>query len=452
MDQTKPRVFLNRAEETAYDREQHRRQEGDTHGDILPFKKGEDGGIEWAWPQWVHDTINAVTLPKDSLTGYEASPEDVTDFALSTGAVGMGVSKALAPKADLGMFVGKRSKLTPEQEGLAYGAEMMDLRGEARKDIWEKTGWWKGPDKKWRTEIPDDTAEIEGVDDLFGIGASTNLRGDDIIRHPELKAHYPDLSAEQNVATIAGEPTVRGRYSQPWADDVGEYDNIFVAAPDYEGAKNVLLHELQHAVQSREGFSSGANAQAVDKNLKSIVAELPPEVVVYMRQKQRSVELKKDLDDISEAIEAGPDAETVNPYWFGFSKEHLVSTFKETAEQLESATGWTDKYRQVIDPIAEDMDSLFQVLNKKPFDLYQRNMGEAEARLVQKREKYTPEQRRAISPWDDYDVPEEELLDDDYWLTLRADVMETLAEYGYYDRTEEQQKAVYEALKGIHND
>lgn len=45
-----------------------------------------------------------------------------------------------------------------------------------------------------------------------------------------------------------------------------------------------------------------------------------------------------------------------------------------------------------------------------PRQAYQRLAGEAEARAVQKRLDYTPEQRRAIYPLDDYDVPLDELI------------------------------------------
>jgi hypothetical protein len=38
-------------------------------------------------------------------------------------------------------------------------------------------------------------------------------------------------------------------------------------------------------------------------------------------------------------------------------------------------------------------------------DSYQRSAGEAEARLVQKRLNYTPEQRQQIPPWTEFDVP-----------------------------------------------
>jgi hypothetical protein len=42
--------------------------------------------------------------------------------------------------------------------------------------------------------------------------------------------------------------------------------------------------------------------------------------------------------------------------------------------------------------------------------LYNRLAGEVEARTVQKRMDYTPEQRRSRPPWEDYDVPEDQQI------------------------------------------
>lgn len=42
--------------------------------------------------------------------------------------------------------------------------------------------------------------------------------------------------------------------------------------------------------------------------------------------------------------------------------------------------------------------------------VYRRLAGEAEARLVQKRMNYTPEMRRAVAPWQQFDVPVEQQI------------------------------------------
>ena len=44
------------------------------------------------------------------------------------------------------------------------------------------------------------------------------------------------------------------------------------------------------------------------------------------------------------------------------------------------------------------------------FEKYERLAGEAEARNVQTRMDYTPEQRKAAAPWTTLDVPENELI------------------------------------------
>ena len=45
-----------------------------------------------------------------------------------------------------------------------------------------------------------------------------------------------------------------------------------------------------------------------------------------------------------------------------------------------------------------------------PMDMYKRLWGEAQARLAEKRMDYTPEQRMNKYPWEDLDIPEEELI------------------------------------------
>jgi hypothetical protein len=64
-----------------------------------------------------------------------------------------------------------------------------------------------------------------------------------------------------------------------------------------------------------------------------------------------------------------------------------------------------DRYRKLL---AEKTSILTESPN--PYDAYKRLAGEAEARNVQTRLDWTPEQRRATPPWETLDVPEGELI------------------------------------------
>jgi hypothetical protein len=91
------KVFLNSAEEAAYDREQRRtRGAGETHGDILPLEKEEDGSVGWALPQWMRDAWNSVTLPRDVIQGYQPTGTDVAEFGMNFGMAGGAASATFA--------------------------------------------------------------------------------------------------------------------------------------------------------------------------------------------------------------------------------------------------------------------------------------------------------------------------------------------------------------------
>jgi hypothetical protein len=75
-------------------------------GSILPMVK-TDEGMGLGWPEMALDAWRAVSLPKAALEGYQATPEDIGNFALTVGAGGLGASTFAKPKGGgkiLGMF------------------------------------------------------------------------------------------------------------------------------------------------------------------------------------------------------------------------------------------------------------------------------------------------------------------------------------------------------------
>ena len=65
---------------------------------------------------------------------------------------------------------------------------------------------------------------------------------------------------------------------------------------------------------------------------------------------------------------------------------------------------------EVADIFDQEVARLAGKTRFDPFEQYQRLAGEAEARNVQTRMDYTPEQRQAAAPWTTLDVPESELI------------------------------------------
>ena len=119
-----------------------RRQPDPNRGQILPLYEGKTG-VELAWPQFMVDMYNSVTLPRDTLQGYKPTISDATNFASGVASGGVGGSAIFPAEADVGMFLGRKAK-GADLIRLAK-AHQMEYDGASREDIWKETGWWQKP-------------------------------------------------------------------------------------------------------------------------------------------------------------------------------------------------------------------------------------------------------------------------------------------------------------------
>ncbi|WP_177232363.1 LPD23 domain-containing protein [Methylobacterium gossipiicola] len=217
-----------------------------------------------------------------------------------------------APKGALRMFGGWNAE-TADHAALSK-AQNLKATGADRQAIWDQTGWFQAPDNYWRFEIPDDLATL---------GTPKNAPpGYSRLYHDDLGDAYPELwgSTQQS---IRESPVMAGRYEAQ--DGV-----IHAQGPTAADQRSVALHELQHAIQSQEGFARGANPRSF------------------------------------------------------------------------TATDWEAAGL----PMLSESKNAAQAHERWARDQYHRTAGEVEARNVQTRRDFTPEQRRAIPPWETQDVPD----------------------------------------------
>ena len=66
---------------------------------------------------------------------------------------------AVSVPAVAGILAGKASRMW--NKAAAQTARDMEKAGVPARQIWEQTGSWRGPDGKWRQEIPDDQARMD---------------------------------------------------------------------------------------------------------------------------------------------------------------------------------------------------------------------------------------------------------------------------------------------------
>lgn len=143
----------------------------------------------------------------------------------------------------------------------------MKVNGKGREEIWNKTGTWLDtPDMIPRQEISDLDMKIlnsnkwlkSTLPDMQGAFYQQGQL-DTLIANPNLSAAYPELLKDlfSKISKRSGD-NKSGKF-----DSVG--GRVFAHASEDEDILKVLAHELQHTVQSKEGFASGGNPDAVIK-------------------------------------------------------------------------------------------------------------------------------------------------------------------------------------------
>ena len=97
-----------------------------------------------------------------------------------------------------------------------------------------------------------------------------NMRSDygpvsSYLKHDDLNAAYPDVSGMH--ARVASDYLggARGQYFQD--SPVRREQIVMNEAPTWSGPRSTALHELQHAVQQREGFARDGSPQSAGMDL-----------------------------------------------------------------------------------------------------------------------------------------------------------------------------------------
>ena len=327
---------------------------------LLPVSVSDTGRVGLAMPQIVpmvaNELYDAFTLPADVYAGRrQPSAEEALKF---TAALAGTSALAPVPRNALRMFGGAGAK-TANKTALKR-AQQMELDGFSENEIIAQTGWFKGADDKWRFEIDDSKASLIKPPTVASLNRQSSIR--QVVDHDELFKAYPELS------DIRPAPT-GGKYVGAFmpAGKIIDYDRIGInPTRPLEAIKSTALHELQHAIQKREGFARGGNPGEFVDDAAKAMEDLPV--------------INKRLSEVSKDIEAA-------------EKDVLKAAgVVKTALAREKVNGLKETYESVLkqrDEVVSKMDPLGRYLNQA---------GEVEARNVQARINMTPEERASIIP------------------------------------------------------
>lgn len=253
-----------------------------------------------------------------------------------------------------GMFIGATAKTW--DKAAAEKAQKMLREGVDPRKVWKETGTFKGADGSLRQEIDDSVADFPVI---------KKYRRSDLdasVVHEPLEAAYPDVKGIQIEFSPGG--TLSGGEYRPNVQfhDIGPRESIVLRNSELsrQSNKSIGLHEIQHAIQQREGWAKGGSPEAMQSEIDAANA---------LREKVRYAVKQAGLTD-------DPIAKS---NWY----QQAAHYGKKVPNEL---------------------------LNLNNEEAYLRLAGEAEARATQARMNMNAAQRREVYPFDSYDVPLDQLI------------------------------------------
>lgn len=323
-------------------------------------------------------------------------------------------------------------------------AKQMETDGKDAKAIRLATGWERGADGKWRYEIPDANARTDTAQGMIlwdsehpefvqllermnngeyknftdeeketfkkvykerfneakinqdfieqftsaGIPAPFNLPA--VLDYPELYKAYPEL--KDVVVEIVRK---KGTASGAFADNVKTIRLYKTFEESEEEMKSVLLHEIQHAIQYIEGFSTGGNMDMFQR--ESGPSELDRALAMYRnltKDELKDFTKEKENQKFKDIGMSDEDIESVSVKVPGFG------TSEDVIERGVRDHGADWMYDEIQEAAKRVDNEGKVVVNGKTYnseyDAYRAIAGETEARNVQARRRFTPEERRNI--------------------------------------------------------
>lgn len=372
------------------------------------------------------------TWAMDDNGEFHTSPQVLEKSLDLAGLAVMGPAPVASKLAEgtLGSFAGVRSATLDKAK--LYKAQSMEMSGAHPDEIWQQTGFFKGADNRWRYEIPNDMSNLKasGTEIVKGTPAQEGMpsgwgaeAGSDKIRiktpnvskevlTPEvINSMTPDelgniLTGGQSLKNVLHNPELFKAY--PFLEDVlvkhipeenglrGQFNpgdnSIYMAPAKADEFLSTLQHEVQHAIQTHEGFARGGNSQMFAS------PEYLNKKAIFERSMDRAFSVLKqdhpdfDFNNLRAAIEAKNNGN------YDLLKE-IRPTVDATIKEAKKR-GFYDVVDKYI-TAARKIDEVENINYQK----YRRLMGEVEARNVQARLDFDNTDRFLKSPRSTEDIP-----------------------------------------------
>lgn len=231
-------------------------------------------------------------------------------------------------------MAGSRAAVELGLQSSMWNAMDMERDGATAQDIWNKTGWMRGKDGKWRFEIPDNLDKI----DFGNAKGAKNLP--EIYDNKKLFEAYPALKLVL-VKFVDDADAFNGATVED-----GGYHTIFINAKAMkergtEATKKTLVHEIQHVIQSYEGFAMGGTPEQA----KQMVGEMQTSAAKTYFEKHGAL----SYFDLAGEQEANETAKRAGDWTERARWESEKAAHQKAFDELKNADGVSEEMRAKLD-------------------------------------------------------------------------------------------------------
>lgn len=256
-------------------------------------------------------------------------------------------------------------------------------RGENDR-IRKQTGWMFDPaDKKWKFEIDDSGATVSKL-------AVSNTKEEtfpvtDVITHDKAFEQYPHL---KDIKVITDPKTLGASFDK-------ETNTIRVNALTANRPallRQHMLHELEHAVQAREGHGYGGSAKEIQDRSLSLGKDL--------KQNANAFHTAAAVKEYMAEHSIGPE-EALRRVVADNKHAGSLADVSATAPDIIDRAGRPGEaasLRRFGDTVLKRAEGHVPLSEEEALDAYMKLPGEAMARNVERRSSLSAEQRRDIDP------------------------------------------------------
>lgn len=236
----------------------------------------------------------------------------------------------------------------------------------------QQFGWFQDPTGDWKFEISDHKARLKQDKD-----------GGYKLHHPDLRRAYPDLVDTLKIDTMPARNSLgednpmMGYYLKD--SNTARLNESLLRNPNPDEAMRTLIHELQHGVQTREGFSPGTNPTSDEVRFKVDTERMPKWHALH----EREGVMRNQRND-----------------WLNANKNGSLEDFYKRNPE------WTTEYDRLLKDIREHPS-----YNDMTFQTYESALGEVEARDTMNRLGFSEGSRKNNPPYVHEGIPLDRIWD-----------------------------------------